>query len=155
MGEKLKALSEGQAAGADEGRREHKLRKVAVLLRGLEPALRDVLLKSISEKDDQAGSSVQDLMIIWEDITAVADRSLQEALRGVEARKLALALSEADEATLAKVRANISERLRATLAEEQSLLGALKADEISQVREDILQSLREMNSTGDLSFEGG
>jgi flagellar motor switch protein FliG len=155
VGEKLEALSRGPAGGADEGRREQKLRKVAVLLRGLEPELRDALLKSISEKDDEAGSSVQALMILWEDIAAVADRSLQEALRGVEARKLALALAEADEATAAKIRGNISERLRATLAEEQSLLGTPKADEVRQAREDILQMLREMNSAGELDFERG
>jgi flagellar motor switch protein FliG len=151
--ERLQAASRKETPEADQGQREQKFRKVAVLLRGLAPAMRDPLLQSITEKDEEAGNAVKSLMLLWEDIPAVRDRSLQEGLRGVDARRLALGVVGADEAILAKLRANISERANAMLDEERSLLSSPKAEDVQQAREAILQVLREMNAKGELEFE--
>lgn len=155
VGEKLQAFSRRETPEADQGQREQKLRKVAILLRGLEPGMRDPLLASLAEKDQEAGGAVQNLMVLWEDIPVIGDRSLQEGLRGADAGKLALALFEAEEAVSAKIRASISERANALLDEERSLLSSPKAEDVRQAREEILQSLREMNSKGELAFEEG
>jgi flagellar motor switch protein FliG len=145
---------EGGAGAAAPARQDAKLRKVAVLLRRLEPEARDSLLGAIGRKDSETGEAVKGLMVIWEDLPDVADRSLQEVLREVDARQMALALSEADEATNAKLRANISERAGAMLDEELSLLASPSKDDVQQAREGILARLREMNAKGELNFEG-
>lgn len=144
----LRAATGGEAAGP-EGR----LRRVAILLRTVKTELRDSLLKAIGEQDAATATAVRDLMVLWEDIPQVSDRSLQEVLRGVEAKQLALALNRADPAIDRKVRANISERARAAIAEETSLMRAPKAEEIEQARTAILGGLRELNTKGDLRFE--
>ena len=91
-------------------------------------------------------------MITWEDITEIADRSLQEALRTVEASKLAIALYGADEEIVQKIRSNISERLATTLDEEASLMQEPLPKEILEAREGIVQPLREANEEGKLRF---
>ena len=145
------------AAGADAGETganssEQSLRKVAVILRNLSGELRDGLLEAIQQKDAHAGETVTSLMIIWEDIPQVADRSLQEGLRGVDSSKLALALVKADQLIADKIRANISERAAATLDEEASLISSPKREEIEEARAEIVQALRQMNEEGELSF---
>lgn len=129
-------------------------RRVALLLRSLELSLRDSLLKSIAENDADAAAGVRKQMVTWEDLPLVNDRTLQNTLRGVDARKLALALFGAQGANLAKVRANISERAAAALAEETSLLSKPKKEDIDEAREAILNPLRELNDKGELSLEG-
>jgi len=128
------------------------LRKVAVILRNLSKELRDGLLGVIQEKDGEAGKKVSSLMVLWEDIPQVTDRSLQEALRGIDSKKLALALVKADEVIIKKIRSNISERAAAAIDEETSLMSAPKKDDIEQSRNEIVKILGEMNEKGQLNF---
>jgi len=138
--------------GVIQARPEESLRKVAVILRNLSKEVRDNLLGAIQQKDEQAGEMVTKLMIVWQDIPQVADRSLQEALRGIDSQKLALALHRADEAIVKKIKSNISERAVAALDEEASLMSAPRKEDIEQAKETIVQVLREMNEKGELAF---
>jgi flagellar motor switch protein FliG len=131
-------------------RPEQTLRKLAIVLSGLENDLRDQLLDEISKHDEETGSKVRALMITWEDITSIADRSLQEALRSVDSGKLALALYGADEDIVQKIRSNISERAVAMLDEETSLMQEPLEKEVLDAREEVVGPLREANQEGKL-----
>ena len=149
---RLEAAAASATGATATVRPEQSLRKVAVILRNLGKELRDGLLGAIQDKDSEAGSKVTELMIVWEDIPQVADRSLQEALRGIDSQKLALALTKANQAIIEKVKSNISERAAATMEEEASLMSAPKKEDIKESREEIVKVLREMNVKGELSF---
>ena len=149
---RLEVITAGGAGEVVAARPEQSLRKVAIILRNLGKEVRDGLLTAIKEEDNKAGEMVADLMIVWADIPQVADRSLQEALREVDAKKLALGLHKADEAINEKIRSNISERAAATVDEEASLMSAPKKEDIEGAREDIVRVLRNMNAKGDLTF---
>ena len=144
---KSSELSEDTWAGPEQS-----LRKVAVILRNLSKELRDGLLGAIERKDSETGKVVSALMIIWEDIRQVADRPLQEALRTIDAQKIALALTNADETIIVKIKSNISERAAEMLEEETSLMSAPQKEDIEAAREKIVKVLREMNEKGELSF---
>ena len=145
----ISAAGEGAAAQAGP---ERSLRKLAVILRNLGKELRDGMLGEIQKKDSSVAEKVTELMILWEDIAMVTDKSLQEALRGVDSQKLALALTKADETINQKIRTNISERAAAAVDEETSLMSSPKKEDIKQAREEIVKILREMNEKGELAF---
>jgi len=145
--EKLRAAGDANANA--------KLRRVAVLLRGLNAEMRNSMLQAIREQDEESAAGVQRMMVIWEDLPVVSDRSMQEALREVDSRQLALALVGADEATTRKIRDNMSERASAMLDEEASLLSSPSDDEVEAGRSALLDVLRELSVNGFLSFEGG
>ena len=149
---RLEAVTTVGAGEVMVTRPEESLRKIAVILRNLGQELRDGLLGAIRGKDDKTGEMVAELMIIWDDIPQVTDRSLQEALRGIDSRKLALALYKADDAIVNKIRSNISERAAEALDEETSLMSSPKKEDIEQAREEIVQVLRQMNEKGELAF---
>jgi flagellar motor switch protein FliG len=152
VNKRLEALAALSEHGAAQVRPDESLRKVAVILRNLEKELRDGILDAIQKKDSEASQKVNNLMIVWDDIPQVADRPLQEALRGIDERQLALALRDASDNITQKIRANISERATALVDEEASLMSAPKKEEIKEAREKIVGTLREMNSKGELSF---
>ena len=143
---------EGGAAGGGIGQNQS-LRKVAVMLRNLEKEIRSGLMKSINKKDSEAGEKISELMVLWEDIVEIEDRSLQQAMREIDMQKLALALVEADESIVKKIRSNISERAAETIDEETSLMSSPKAADIETARDEIVTVLREINEKGDLSFQ--
>ena len=135
-------------------RPEQTLRKLAVVLSGLETDLRDRMLDEISKHDEETSKTVRNLMITWDDIPSIADRSMQEALRSVEAGKLAVALYGANDAVIEKIRSNISERAVASLDEEISLMQDPLEKEVLDVREEVVNPLREANEQGTLRVTG-
>jgi flagellar motor switch protein FliG len=126
------------------------LRKVAIVLNDVEKNLRDRLLEEIGNHDEEAGVMIRNLMITWEDIPSIADRSLQTSLRTVEPGKLAIALYGADEEVVRKIRSNISERVAAAVDEEASLMQEPLEEEIFDAREVVVKPLREANEEGTL-----
>lgn len=149
---KLAGLQTGEGPAIQQLHPEQSLRKVAVILRNLSQELRDGLIKSIKEKDAEAADTVSNLMIIWEDMPVITDRSLQQILRDVDAKDLALALMKADDVINNKIRSNISERAAQTLDEEAALMSAPTKDDIKEAREKIVTILRERNHIGELAF---
>jgi len=151
--ERLKSASKPeQAATTPQVRPEDALRKIAVIVRNLEKEIREGVLEAIQHKDKEAGAKISNLMVIWEDIPSIGDRSLQEALRGIDVQQLALALYEAPEEVARRMKACISERAAAMVDEEISLMSAPKKEDILQAREKIVATLREWNDKGELTF---
>ncbi len=149
---RLDVVTSGGAGEMAAVRPEQSLRKVAVILRNLGKEVRDGLMSAIEERDGDVAEMVGNLMIIWEDIPQVGDRSLQAALRGIDAKKLALALSKADEEIAEKIKSNISERAVAAVDEEASLMSTPKGEDVEDARAEIVRILREMNENGELAF---
>jgi flagellar motor switch protein FliG len=94
-------------------------------------------------------------MVTWDDVPRIADRSLQEALRSVDAKKLALALYGCDAEIVEKIRKNISERAAAALEEESSLMQEPLDKEVQDAREEIVEPLRKANEEDKLRFVRG
>ncbi len=142
----------GGAVAVRKAKPEESLRKIAVILRNMDREIRDGVLQSVRSKDREAAEAVSDLMVIWDDIPEIHDRSMQTGLRGLSESQLALALHEAPEEIVKKIKSNISERAAAMVDEEASLMSAPKKPEIEEARGKILYALRELNRNGELMF---
>jgi flagellar motor switch protein FliG len=142
----------GGPGGPLPAQSEPSLRKLAVVLRNLGKEIRDGLLGAIQGKNRQAGEMVADLMIVWEDIPQIADRSLKEALRRIDVSKVGLALVKADDRFFRKIKSNISEPMAVMLEEEAIFMSAYKKKDVEEAREEIVRVLREMNERGELAF---
>jgi len=158
IAEMVRKRIEAQGAGRETGttlqvRPEQSLRKVAVIMRNLDKEVRDGVLEAVRQKDQDVSEKIVHLMILWEDVPHVGDRALQQGLRGIDERQLALALYEAPEEIARKIKTNISERAGARVDEETSLMSSPKKDDIRQAREKIVAALRELNQKGEMTFE--
>lgn len=142
----------GEAVVERPGKRGETLRKLAIVLSGLEKGLRNNLLDEIKKHDKETSSTIRNLMMTWDDVPSIADRSLQEALRTVDAGKLAISLFGADEEIVQKIRSNISERLVQMLDEEASLMQEPLPKEVLEAREEIVKPLRKANEEDKLRF---
>lgn len=140
--------------GGNTGAKEQQIRKVSVLVRGLNKDVRDRMIASIREQDKETGDLVMKMMVTWEDIRIVGQQALQEALRSADLRKLALAMVDAETVITDRVKQNMSESARNMLYEESLLISRPKKKDIEESREMILSDLRELNEAGMLEFEG-
>lgn len=149
---RFEAVTTGQANEVLSAQSKPSIRKMAVILRNMGKEIRDSLLGFIRGKDKHVGEMVADLMIFWEDILLISDRSLQKALRRIDIKKLALALVRADTHLIQKIKSNISETMTAVLNEQMLLMSAYGQDDIEQAREDVVDILREMYEKSELTF---
>ena len=149
---RLVELTSGEDAVLEEAKPKETLRKVALVLSGLTKEMRDAMLEEIENTDQETAKTVRALMVTWEDIPKIEDRSLQDALRKVDAGILAKALFNAEPIIADKIRSNISERAREMVDEEMSLMAEPRKKEILEAREEVAKPLREANEAEQLAF---
>ncbi len=125
-------------------------RDVAIMLSDVELNLRNETLEAIKGRDENVGKMIRDLMITWQDIPTIADRSLQEVLRTVDSKVLAIAMYQVDEEIDQKIRSNISQRAVEMLEEEIGLLQEPLETEINEARDKVIEPLRDANEEGTL-----
>lgn len=150
--QRLLAMKSEENLTPDDQAGDDVLRRVALVLSGLEKQKRDTFVSTIKSNDDTTATTVCALMVTWEDISRIEDKSLQQVLRNVEATVLAKALRGAEPEVSEKVLSNISERMKAMIEEEASLLGDVRKKEILEARETVVKPLREANEAEELHF---
>jgi len=150
--ERLEVVTGGSAEKPLPSWTEQSLRKIAVIVRDLGKEIRNGLLNAIFGEDCRAVEMVAELMVIWADVPNVTDRSLQKVLKGIDANKLALALYEADEEIIDKIRSNLSEQAVTALDEQASLISAPGDGDVENARDRIIRILREVKDKGELVF---
>lgn len=153
IGQMVAAKLDQSSAGSLAGTGQSSLRKIAVVVRSLEKEVRDQILAAVRKRDPSASDAIEQLMVTWEDLPLISDRSLQGALRGLDERSLAVALFDSPVHIVEKIKSNISERASAMIDEETALMSKPKAKEVEQAREKVLHRLRELLKNGDVSFE--
>jgi len=141
------------AGGAESGPSGvSRLRKVACIVRSLPRESRTQALDAVTAEDEQIADEIRMLMIQWNDIEVIEERSLQGALRNLKVETMARALHGADQVVIARVMENMSKRMSNMVDEEMRLMGSVSDEEVDGAREDILTVLRELDEQGELEF---
>jgi flagellar motor switch protein FliG len=146
------SISDQSSPAGQEDASNENLRRVAIVLSGMQKERRNLMLKQIKTRNPEIAEIVKALMVTWEDIPKVDDKCLQGLIRKIEAGLLAKALFGADEAVAQKIRSNISERLAQMIADETTLLGEPKKKDVLAAREEVSKILREANEADELIF---
>ena len=139
---RLKVFTTYDINEAGPSRLEQFVSKISLITQNLGKNIRNILLGTTNTQDDMADEIVTGPMMIWEDIPQLADRFLQKALRRIEAKKLALALVEADDTLVQKIKHNISARTAATLDKQAVHLLTATIEDVEEARKEIIQVLR-------------
>jgi flagellar motor switch protein FliG len=148
----LQMNSEQKAPAIQEDTSKENLRRVAIVLSGMQKERRDAMLQQIQNRNPETAETVKALMVTWDDIPKIDNKCLQGLLRKVEAGILAKALSGADAIVAQKIRSNISERMSQMIDDETALLGEPRKKDIATAREEVTKPLREANEAEELLF---
>ncbi len=151
--EKLRKISDSEdKPGPGE---QYQAQELSQMLLTLEKESRDRILNQLKEQNPDLAEELERLMLQFEDIVKVADRSLQELMRNIETNVIAMALKGAPEELAQKVMDNISERMQERVQEERELSGRVPMRDVKQAREEIMQYARQLYREGSLVVETG
>lgn len=140
------------------GRRNRKtaggVRAVADLLNRVEPAVAEVILAQIDQKDEKMAKQVRDLLFVFEDLLALDSKGLKELVGKVDRKVLTVALKGTSEELQAHIYATMSKRGAEMLREDMEALGPVKIREVEGAQRQIIEIARGLEKEGVLTLAG-
>lgn len=110
------------------------------------------ILATLADYDPEVAEGVRALMFLFEDIVTLGDRDIQEVLRTLEPRTLALAMKGIRGEVRDSVLRNLSDRARETLVEEIEVLGAVRLKEVEAAQTEVVAQIRRLDEEGKITM---
>jgi flagellar motor switch protein FliG len=128
---------------------------VAEILNVTDRATERALLENLAQEDPDLVEEIRRLMFVFEDISKLADKDVQSVLKNVETNQWAMALKGASEDLKKKVLGNMSQRAAQLLSEEMEYLGPVRLSEVESVQQQIVDIVRRLEDSGEITTHGG
>lgn len=127
---------------------------VNIINRSDRPTERQIV-EGLEGLDAALADEVKSRMFMFEDVTGLDDRSVQQVLRQVDTAELALALKGVSEEVRSKITANLSERAATNLLEEVELLGAVRLAQVEEAQQAVIRTIRQLEEQGVIQVRRG
>lgn len=128
---------------------------VAEILNVCERSIERAIMETLGQEDPELSDEIRRLMFVFEDINKLADRDIQSLLKNVETAQWAMALKGASQPLQEKVLRNMSTRAAENLREEMDYLGSVKVSEVEGVQQSIVDIVRALEDSGEISRPSG
>lgn len=125
------------------------------LMGGLSKEMGEGILGALDEYDADLGAEVRAQMFVFDDLMLLDNRQMQTVLRQVDSNILPLALKGTGPALRDKFLDNLSSRAKDNLIDEMELLGSVRMADVAEAQTGILDSVRELEATGELVINRG
>lgn len=130
--------------------------KVAAdILNFLDTSTESEVMDSIKETDSDLGQTIEERMFVFENLSALDDRSVQSLLREVSSDSLLFALKGADESLKEQFFKNMSKRAAEMLRDDLEAKGPVRLSEVEAAQKEILVVARRLSDSGEISLGGG
>jgi len=127
---------------------------VAEILNVIDRATERNLLENLAQEDPDLVQEIRRLMFVFEDLAKFSDRDIQTILKNVESSQWAMALKGASDELKEKILRNMSKRASALLQEEMEYLGPVRASNVEQVQQQIVDIIRRLEDAGEITIHG-
>ncbi|MFG0261588.1 MAG: flagellar motor switch protein FliG, partial [Novipirellula sp. JB048] len=128
---------------------------VAEILNVAERSVERNIMESLGRDQPELSYEIRRLMFVFEDISKLADRDIQSLLKNVETSQWAMSLKGASQTLQDKVMKNMSSRAADNLREEMDYLGSVRISEVESVQQKIVDIVRHLEDTGEISRPTG
>ena len=128
---------------------------VADTLNGLDSDVKDELLAALSQRDENLAGEVSRQMFSFDMMKDADAKGIQNMLKEVERKDLALALKGADAATREVFFGNMSERAAGYLKDDMDAMGPVRLSEVEVAQQGIIALALRLEEEGKLMFLGG
>ena len=106
------------------------------------------LLAQLGERNRELVTQIENLMFVFEDLLQIDSKGIQQVLRDIDARDLALALKAASPELKKHLKANMAQRAAAALDEELEMLGPVRVTDVQAAQRGILETVRGLEEDG-------
>ncbi len=144
-------LRAGLSGSADMGG----LASIVAILNQTERASEQQILTELEQTDPELAERIRNEMFVFDDVATLDDRTLQQILRNVVPKDLAVALKTVPDAVRDKFLGNVSERAAQDVMEEIELLGPTRVSQVEAAQSAIVKTVRELEASGEIVLARG
>ncbi len=126
---------------------------LAELINNADQEMERQLLHDMMTKNPELTEKLRDALFVFDDISRLNDRAIQEILKASDTRVLATAMKGADSSVTERIYKNLSERARENLREEIEFLRGLKPSDIREARKRVVGIVRQLEEAGSITIE--
>ncbi len=109
----------------------------------------------LNDTNPELAEEVRKLMFTFEDLLQLDDRAIQQVLKEVDMKELALALKGASDALKEKIFRNMSERAVNMLKEEIEFMGPVRVRNVEEAQQRIVSIVRRLEEAGEIVLSRG
>jgi flagellar motor switch protein FliG len=142
-------------AGMTGGNEMGGLSSIVAILNQTDRASEQQILAELEQTDPELAERIRNEMFVFDDVTSLDDRTLQQILRNVVPKDLALALKTVTDGVRDKFLRNVSERAAQDVLEEIELLGPTRVSQVEAAQSAIVRTVRELEASGEIVLARG
>lgn len=131
------------------------LRSLVDLLNQVDRATERTILETLDEQNPELADEVRRMMFLFEDITVLDDRSIQQVLREVDTKELAVALRGTSDEVQNTIYSNMSERAAAIIKEDLEFMGPVRVKQVEEAQQKIVAVIRRLEDAGQIVIVRG
>src|SRR3954453_18271784 len=113
------------------------------------------VLDRLSELDDELAEEVRSLLFVFDDVVKIDDRGMQQVLKEIEQKDLALALRGVSDDVKEKILGNMSQRGAEMLLEELEVQPPQRRSVVEEAQSRIVGIIRKLEDAGALTISRG
>ncbi|MFH1384486.1 MAG: flagellar motor switch protein FliG, partial [Candidatus Omnitrophota bacterium] len=130
------------------------VKAVAEVLNRADRATEKSILEALDEENPEIADEIKKLMFVFEDVILIDDRGIQQILKEVDNRELALALKTSSDELKEKIFKNMSKRAGEALREEMEYLGPVRLKNVEEAQQNIVAIVRRLEEAGEIIVAG-
>jgi flagellar motor switch protein FliG len=112
-------------------------------------------MEKLETSNPELAEEVKRLMFVFDDIINLDDRTIQQVLREVDAKDLALALKGAKEEVKGHILKNMSSRAKAMIQEDMDVMGPVRLKHTEEAQQKIVNVIRQLEEMGEIVVSRG
>jgi flagellar motor switch protein FliG len=113
------------------------------------------IMETLEVEDVELSEEIRRKMFIFEDILQLDNRSVQQVLREVDQKELALALKNCSEELQNHIFGNLSKRLAAMIREDMDYMGPVRRSDVEESQQKIVNIVRRLQDAGEIIVARG
>ncbi|HWI54060.1 MAG TPA: flagellar motor switch protein FliG [Desulfobacteria bacterium] len=113
------------------------------------------IMESLEIQDPEMAEEIKRRMFVFEDIVGLDDRAIQQILREVDGKDLALALKGTSEQVSNKIKRNLSRRAVDMLEEDMEFMGPVRLRDVEEAQQRIVNVIRKLEEAGEIVVARG
>jgi flagellar motor switch protein FliG len=127
----------------------------ADILNAMDKATRKEIMSGLDKRNAELGNAIRKKVFGFDDLVRLVPSDLQKVLKEVEVSDLAKAMKGARPDTQAAIFKTMSKRQAAGVREEIEMLPPLRAKDIDQAQEKVVEVVRKMDESEEITIDAG
>lgn len=113
------------------------------------------IFETLEQQFPELADEIKKQLFVFEDIVKLDDRAIQQILREVDSKELALALKGASDEVKQKIFRNMSERAGTMLREDMEFMGPVRLRNVEEAQTKVVAVIRRLEEAGVIEISRG